>query len=137
MLDLVVVLLAVFWHNKFLAVCFDPEFAELRGVVRKGYYLLLLCLTAFCVVLLMRVVGIVLVIALLTLPAAVAGHFARRLWQMMVLAVLFCMVFVFVGSAVSYPDGLPGGPTIIVVAGARVPGRGGRQPAAETIVTIV
>ena len=74
------------FYNKLLVVCFDEEFAELRGVRVKRYYLLLLCLTALTVVLLVRVVGIVLVIALLTLPAAVAGHFARRLWQMMALA---------------------------------------------------
>jgi zinc transport system permease protein len=117
-LDLVVIAAAWFWHNKFLAVCFDQEFTELRGVRAKGYYLLLLCLTALCVVLLMRVVGIVLVIALLTLPAAVAGHFSSRLWQMMVLAVLFCIVSVVVGFAVAYPYGLPSGPAIILVAGA-------------------
>lgn len=117
-LDILVILLALFWHNKFLAVCFDQEFAELRGVRAKGYYLLLLCLTAVCVVLLMRVVGIVLVIALLTLPAAVAGHFAARLWHMMVLAVLACMAFVVVGFAFAYPREWLPGPTIILVAAA-------------------
>ncbi|MBN1589160.1 MAG: metal ABC transporter permease [Pirellulales bacterium] len=116
-LDVVVILLALFWHRKLLAVCFDQEFAELRGVRAKGYYLLLLCLTALCVVLLMRVVGIVMVIALLTLPAAVAGQFSRRLWHMMVLAMLFCAAFVMAGFAVHYPNDLPAGPTIIVVAG--------------------
>ena len=117
-LDVLVIAIALLWHNKLLAVCFDQEFAELRGVHAKGYYLLLLCLTALSVVLLMRIVGIILVIALLTLPAAVAGHFARRLWHMMGLAVLFCLVFVLTGFVVSYPNGLPTGPTIIVVAGA-------------------
>ncbi len=116
-LDVVVVALAVLLHNKLLAVCFDQEFAELRGVRVTYYYLLRRCLTALTVVLLVQVVGIVLVIALLTLPAAVAGHFARRLWQMMVLAMLFCMVFVAVGLGVSYPTDLPSGPTIILVAG--------------------
>ena len=75
------------FYPKLLALCFDEEFAELRGVRVKLYYMLLLCLTALTVVLLVRVVGIVLVIALLTLPAAVAGHFARQLWQMMAVAV--------------------------------------------------
>ncbi len=70
------------------------------------------------VVLLVRVVGIVLVIALLTLPAAVAGHFARQLWQMMLVAVLCCMAFVTTGIAVSYPMNLPSGPVIILIAGA-------------------
>ena len=61
---------------------------RLRGVPRKVFYLLLLCLTALTVVLLVRVVGIVMVIALLTLPAAVAEYFSRRLWQMIVLSAL-------------------------------------------------
>ena len=95
------------FYPKLLAVCFDEEFAELRGVRVKLYYLLLLCLTALTVVLLVRVVGIVLVIALLTLPAAVAGHFARQLWQMMALAVLSCAVFVTAGLAVSYRSTCP------------------------------
>jgi len=83
----------------------------------KLYYLLLLCLTALTVVLLVRVVGIVLVIALLTLPAAAAGHFARKLWHMMAVAVLFCMVFIGSGIAVSYTNNLPSGPVIILIAG--------------------
>ena len=75
-MNLVVAVVGLGFHNKLLAVCFDEEFAELRGLPVKRYYLLLLCLTALTVVLLVRVVGIVLVIALLTLPAAVAGNFA-------------------------------------------------------------
>ena len=87
-MDVVVVVLGLGFYPKLLALCFDEEFAELRGVRVKLYYMLLLCLTALTVVLLVRVVGIVLVIALLTLPAAVAGHFVRQLWQMMAVAVL-------------------------------------------------
>ena len=117
-MDAVVVALGLGFYPKLLALCFDEEFAELRGVRVKLYYLLLLCLTALTVVLLVHVVGIVLVIAMLTLPAAVAGHFARKLWQMMAVAVLCCMVFVSTGVAVSYPMNLPSGPVIILVAGA-------------------
>ncbi len=117
-MDVVVVVLGLGFYPKLLALCFDEEFAELRGVKVKSFYLLLLCLTALTVVLLVRVVGIVLVIALLTLPAAVAGHFARQLWQMMAVAVLFCMVFVTAGIAISYPSNLPSGPVIILIAGA-------------------
>ncbi len=116
-MDVVVAVVGLGFYNKLLAVCFDEEFAELRGVPVKRYYLLLLCLTAVTVVLLVRVVGIVLVIALLTLPAAVAGHFARRLWQMMALAVVCCAAFVLAGLALSYPANLPAGPVIILVAG--------------------
>ena len=117
-LDVFVVGIAVFFYNKLLAVCFDEEFARLRGVHVERYYLLLLCLTALTVVLLISVVGIVLVIALLTLPAAIAGQFSRRLWHMMVLAVLFCMAFTAAGLASSYAADLPSGPTIILIGGA-------------------
>lgn len=116
--DVVVVAIGLGFYPKFLALCFDEEFATLRGVRVPFYYLLLLCLTALTVVLLVRMVGIVLVIALLTLPAAVAGHFSRHLWQMMLLAVLFCMAFITIGLATSYAWNLPGGPVIILIAGA-------------------
>lgn len=117
-MDVVAVVLGLGFYNKLLAVCFDEEFTSLRGVKVKVYYLLLLCLTALTVVLLVRVVGIVLVIALLTLPAAVAGHFVKQLWQMMAVAAVACAVFVTAGIAVSYPANLPSGPVIILIAGA-------------------
>ena len=117
-LDCVVVALSIYFYNTFLGVCFDQEFARLRGVKVGFFYILLLCLTALTVVLLVRVVGIVMVIALLTLPAAVAGQFARQLWQMMILAILFCMAFTWAGLSISYAFSLSSGPTIIMVAGA-------------------
>jgi zinc transport system permease protein len=117
-MDAVVVALGLGFYPKLLALCFDEEYAELRGVRTKLLYMMLLCLTAVTVVLLVRVVGIVLVIALLTLPAAIAGHFARQLWQMMALAVVCCMAVVTSGIAVSYPLDLPSGPVIILIAGA-------------------
>jgi zinc transport system permease protein len=117
LMDAIVVGIGIGFYPKFLAICFDEEFAELRGVRPKFYYLLLLCLTALTVVLLMRIVGIILVIALFTLPPAVAGHFSRRLWQMMLWAVLFCALFINVGIAVSYPLDLLSGPVIILLAG--------------------
>ena len=116
-LDSVIILLGVVFYNKFLAVCFDEEFTRLRGINTNVFYLLLLCLIALTVVLMVGVVGIVLVIALLTLPAAIASHFARRLWQMMVIAVFFCMIFTTGGLALSYNWDLPSGPVIIVISG--------------------
>ncbi|MBD3335296.1 MAG: iron chelate uptake ABC transporter family permease subunit [Candidatus Eisenbacteria bacterium] len=117
-LDVVVVGLALVFYNKLLAVCFDEEFARVRGLNVEFYYLLLLCLSALTVVLLVTVVGVVMAVALLTLPAAVAGQFGRRLWHMMALAVLFCMLFTSAGLGLSYSYDLPTGPTIIVLAGS-------------------
>lgn len=115
-LDVVVVAVVAIFYNKFLALCFDEEYAMLRGLHTGMLYLSLLCLTALTVVLLVRVVGIVMVIALLTLPAAIAGNFAKSLWQMMVYATLLCSLFVFTGLWLSYGYDLPSGPVIIIIA---------------------
>jgi zinc transport system permease protein len=117
-LDVLVLGLVGIFYNKLLAVCFDEEFARLRGVHSDWIYLLLLCLAALTIVLLVRVVGIVMVIALLTLPAAVAGNFSRNILQMMLLAVFFCACFVVTGLGVSYGLDLPSGPVIIIIAAA-------------------
>lgn len=117
-LDCVVVVVGLLFYKQFLAVCFDDEFAKLRGVRVEFYYLLLLCLTALTVVLLVAVVGIVMVIALLTLPVAVSGLFSKKLWQMMVLSALFTIVFTTSGLIISYAPNLPAGATTIVLAGA-------------------
>lgn len=116
-LDVLVVLIALLFYNQLLAVCFDEEFARLRGISVERFYLLLLCLTSLTVVLLVSVVGIVLVIALITLPAAVAGHFTVTLWRMMLAAVIVSILFTTLGLAVSYGPNLPAGATIIVLAG--------------------
>ncbi len=116
-LDLIIILLSVFFHDRLLAVCFDEEFSRLRGVNTKFYYLFLLCLTALTIVLMVRIVGIVMVIALITLPAAVANHFSRRMWHMMIISSVLCMFYVTGGLAISYQTNLPTGATIVCLAG--------------------
>jgi hypothetical protein len=98
-------------------VSFDEEFARLKGVPVAFFYLLLLCLVAVTVVLLIQVVGLILVIALLTLPAAVAGHYVHSLGAMMALATVLGAAFASAGLALSYGPDLPAGPTIILLAG--------------------
>ncbi len=117
-LDTVVVAAGLLFYHQFQAVCFDEEFARLRGIPVSFFYLLLLCLTALTVVLLVTVVGIILVIALLTLPVAIANLYARSLWQIMLLSILLSMVFTSAGLALSYRPDLPAGATIILLAGA-------------------
>jgi len=116
-LDVVILVLVGLFFRQFLAVCFDPEFARVRGLMVERYYLLLLVLVALTVVMLIQVVGLILVIALMTLPAAIAGRFTHSLAAMMGLAVLVGMLFTTGGLAVSYAPDLPSGPVIIVLAG--------------------
>jgi len=116
-LDVLIVSIGLLSYNQMLSVCFDEEFARLRGLNVEFYYIVLLCLTALTVVLLVTVVGIVMVIALLTLPAATAGFFAKKLWHMMVISSALTIILTFVGLAISYTPNLPAGATTIVLAG--------------------
>lgn len=117
-LDLVLLITVMLFYRQLLAVTFDEEFARLRGVPVAFFYLLLLCLVAVTVVLLIQVVGLILVIALLTLPAAIAGHYVHSLGGMMLIATLLGGFFTSAGLALSYGPDLPAGPTMILLAGS-------------------
>ncbi len=116
-LDLLLLTIVAAYHTQFLAVVFDEEFARLRGVPVAFFYLLLLVLVAVTVVLLIQIVGLILVLALLTLPAAVAGHYVHSLGRMMLIATLLGAALSIAGLALSYGPDLPAGPTIILLAG--------------------
>ena len=117
-LDLGVIIIGLGFYRRFLLVCFDEEFAISRGLNVEAYYLLLLCLVALTVVVLVKVVGIVLVIALLTLPVAVGGVFAKKLWGVMLIGTLLSILLTSCGFAISYDLDIPSGATIIVLTGA-------------------
>ncbi|MGF1642803.1 MAG: metal ABC transporter permease [Thiotrichales bacterium] len=104
-------------YRQLLAVVFDEEFARLRGIAVTAVYLLLLCMVAVTVVMLIQVVGLILVIALLSLPAAIAGQFFQTLGRMMLVASLLGAAFTSTGLALAYAPDLPVGPTIVLVAG--------------------
>lgn len=112
-----VLLATLLFYDKFLFISFDINLARLRGLPVSFFHTLLICLTALSVVLLTQIVGLILVIALLTLPAAIAGQWTRRLGAMMGLAVGLCLVFIASGLALSYEPELPPGATIIEIAG--------------------
>jgi zinc transport system permease protein len=116
-LSLFVLIVVGLFFKRLEAVCFDEEFARLRGVSTTLYFQLLLVLAALTVVLLVRVVGIVLVIAMLTLPAATAGRLTKRLLPMCLLSILLCAVFSWIGLLIVCVFGnLPAGPMIVLVA---------------------
>jgi zinc transport system permease protein len=116
-LDLFIVAVALLFHKQFIAVCFDEEFARLRGIPTQFFYFLMLALTALTVVLMVSIVGIVMVIVLLTLPAALAGRFCLRMGSMMALAAGICALLTTTGLALSYQPDLPAGATIIMLSG--------------------
>ena len=116
-MDAVIILVVTLFYKQFLAISFNEEYARLRGVPVDFVYLLLLCTVAVTVVLLIQVVGLILVIALLVMPAAIASQFVGSLGRIMVLATILGIFFTSGGLALSYGPDLPAGATIILLAG--------------------
>lgn len=116
-LDIITIILTASFYKQTVAVCFDEEYARTRGVNVEFYYLLLLCMTALTVVLTVNVVGIIMVIALLTLPVAIASRFFNRVWKIMLGATVLGIIFTSTGLMVSYEPNLPSGAVTIVIAG--------------------
>jgi zinc transport system permease protein len=118
LLDLIIIALVILFYKELLAISFDETFATVANVPVDAIYLTLMCLVALTVVMMMRVVGLILVIALLTMPAAIAGQWVKEMKQMMVLASILGMTFTTAGLWLSYWLNLTSGATIILVAGA-------------------
>jgi zinc transport system permease protein len=116
-LDLLILIAVFCLHKRFLAICFDEEQAQLQGIPVNALYLLLLVLTAVSIVLLIQVVGIILVMTMLTIPAAIANLFTGRLSTMMLIAIVLSGGFCFFGMWTSYHFDWPGGATIALIAG--------------------
>ncbi|MBF2078719.1 MAG: metal ABC transporter permease [Synechococcales cyanobacterium T60_A2020_003] len=117
-LDAIIITLAVLFYKELLAIYFDELFATVVNVPVDAIYLTLLCMIALTIVMMMRVVGLIMVIALLTMPAATSAQFVRDMKKMMVLASFLGMIFTTVGLGLSYFLNLTSGATIILVAGA-------------------
>jgi len=117
-LDVVIVVAVFLLYKELVAVSFDEVFATVENVPVDAVYLVLMGLVALTVVMLMRVVGLILVIAMLTIPAAISGRFVRDMKWMMVLASGLGMLFMTAGLWLSYVLNLTSGATIILLSGA-------------------
>jgi len=112
----VLVLLA--WRGRELvAVAFDEEAARLQGLPTRAYGILLLMLAAVSVVVLLQLVGIVLAVALLTLPPLIALRLARSIAGVVMAATAVCLALTVGGLLLSFALDLPSGP-VMVLSGA-------------------
>jgi zinc transport system permease protein len=117
-LALGILVVNVYFYQDFLAMSYDEEFARVRGVAVAPLYFLLVAMLAVTVVLIIQVVGLILVIALLTIPTFIAEKYAGSLAKMMVLASLLNMAFTLCGLWLACRYNLTSGAAIILVAGA-------------------
>jgi zinc transport system permease protein len=115
-LTFIVIFVIVLLFNDWKAYLFDEEFASIIGIKTVFLDYLLLVLIAMSVVVLIRVVGIILVIALLTAPAATAGILTSNLKKRMIYSVLLGSVFCIAGLWISYVINIASGAVIVIVS---------------------
>jgi len=106
------------FYKELLAISFDETFATIRNLPVELIYLLLMAAIALTVGMMMKVVGLIMVIALLTIPAAISDQLVKDMRAMMAVASLLGIIFTTTGLWLSYSLNLTSGATIILVAGA-------------------
>jgi zinc transport system permease protein len=115
-LDLFVIASVVFLFKWLVAIIFDEEFSLITNIKVFPLYLFLLVLVALSVVVLIRSVGVILVIALLTLPASSARLLSKNFKNIIYIAMLLAIFSNLFGIIFSYYLNLPTGPIIIFTA---------------------
>lgn len=116
-LDIVVIFIITSLYNQITAYLFDDEFASVVKIKTVLLEYMIYILIAITVVVLIRVVGIVLILALLTTPTAVAKLFTYDLKKIILLSIFLGMIFCLIGLWLSYELQIPSGSSIIMVAG--------------------
>ncbi|HIO96201.1 MAG TPA: metal ABC transporter permease [Campylobacterales bacterium] len=112
----VIIFIITFWYRDILAVSYDSEYATLRGINVKFFYTLILMLSALTVVVAIKVVGLILVIALLTIPVYIAEKLSNTLYMMMILSGIFSSIFTLCGLGFSYTFDIASGASIILIS---------------------
>ena len=114
--DLILILSIAIFYHKFLAMSYDMEFLEIRGVNAKLLYTYFLILTSLTVVMSVRAIGVILILALFTIPPLIAEKFTKRFYQMIILSGILSALFVISGIVLSYYFDLAPTPTIVIIA---------------------
>lgn len=109
--------LIVYFFQDLLAMSYDEEFAQIRGVPVKRLYFMLIGIVAVTVVIVVQVVGLILVIALLTIPPYIAEKYTKSMVSMMILSCFLGMFFTTGGLWLSYTFDMTSGAAIIFLAG--------------------
>lgn len=116
-ISITMITLVTYYYHDLLAMSYDEEFAQIRGIPVKRIYFTMIGMLAVTVVLIIQVVGLILVIALLTIPPFMVEKYAKSLVQMMIASSILGAIFTVTGLWLSYTYDLTSGASIILVAG--------------------
>lgn len=109
-----VLILTTVFFNDWKAFLFDSEFSKIMGLKVNFFKYLLMLMISVSIVALIKVAGIILVLALLAAPAATANLFSKKLLNRIILAIIFGIIFCFCGLILSYNLDTGSGATIII-----------------------
>lgn len=115
-LDVIIITIVYLFYKEFLSISFDEEFSTVVGVPTNALYLLLLSMVALSIIVLIRIAGIILVLALLTMPILISRQFIHdNLRNLMVSSSIISAILVIIGLLVSYTLDLIPGATIVLI----------------------
>ena len=114
--DIALVIFILIFYNQILLISYDKDFAKVRGLNVGFLHTLLLVLISLTIVMSVRAIGLILIIALFTIPPFIAEKFTKSLKGMMVLAGIFSVFFMVAGIFISFYYDISATATIILVA---------------------
>jgi zinc transport system permease protein len=105
----------VIFYNKIFAVTFDETFSKATGLRPTVYNLIIAVLTALTIVIGMRIMGTLLISALVIFPALTAMRLSKAFKSVIIVAGFFSVICFIVGITMSYYLDIPTGPSVVVV----------------------
>lgn len=115
-ITLFIIVMIILFYKELLTLSFDEEHAVVSGIHASRIHFLFIVLTALVIAVSIRIVGVLLVSALMTLPVAAAMRLASSFKQLVFLSIVFAEIAVVIGLISGYYLSIPPGGTIVVVA---------------------
>ena len=114
--DAILLISIVLLYNRFLAMSYDIEFLKIRGINANFLFTYFLILTSITIVMSVKSIGIILILALFTIPALIAEKFTKKFYSMIILSALLAAIFMISGILISAKYDLSPTPIIVIVA---------------------
>ena len=115
-IDILLLISIIFLYHRFLAMSYDREFLTLRGINANLLYTYFLILTSLTIVMSVRAIGIILILALFTIPSLIAEKFTKKFYSMMILSGILGAIFMISGIIISFYYNISPTPTIVIIA---------------------